>query len=190
MVELDKVYNDSPIEARSLDACIIGAPNAGKSSLLNSIVEKPVSAVSDKYNTTDDKLYGVYTDIDSKTQIVFMDTPGVTKMNASMKSNLLVSKAWTEIPSQDLAIFVVDSVKRLSMDVKGAIVRLSNTIVDPSDRKLNEAIKSGHFSSERFEAGDYDMSMEEKQLYSFNIPSILVMNKVDLITSKRRLRNL
>ena len=54
-----------------------------------------------------------------------MDTPGVTKMNNSLRSNLLVSKAWSEITSQDQAIMVVDSVKRLSLDVKGAIVRLS-----------------------------------------------------------------
>ena len=76
------------------------------------------------------------------------------------------------------------------MDIKGAIVRLSNTSIDPSDRKLNESIKEGTFSQERFERGDYEMSEEEKQLYSNNIPSILVMNKVDLVTSKRRLKNL
>lgn len=41
---------------------------------------------------------------------------------------------------------VVDSVKRLSIDVKGAIIRLSNTHVDPTDRKLNDAIKDGTYS--------------------------------------------
>lgn len=79
----------------------MGAPNAGKSSLMNSLVGKNVSAVSDKYNTTDDKVLGIYTDMHIKTQIVFMDTPGVTKMNNSIRSNLLVSKAWSEITSQD-----------------------------------------------------------------------------------------
>jgi GTP-binding protein Era len=143
---MDEVFKDSPIGSRSLEACLLGAPNAGKSSLMNFIVGKNVSAVSDKYNTTDEAVKGIYTDFDERTQIVFMDTPGVTKMNNSMRSNLLVSKAWDEIPSQDLAIFVVDSVRRLSMDVKGAIVRLSNTRVDPSDRKLNESMKEGTFT--------------------------------------------
>jgi hypothetical protein len=78
----------------------------------------------------------------------------------------------------------------LSQDVKGAIVRLSNTFVDPIDRKLNLAIKDGSFNEERLKAGDYEMSEEEKRLYSYNIPSILVMNKVDLVTSKRRLKSL
>ena len=119
-----------------------------------------------------------------------MDTPGVTKINNSLRSNLLESRAWSEVRTQDYAILVVDSVKRLSMDVKGAIVRLSRTKIDPSDRKLNEAIKNGTFTQERFERGEYTMSEEEKQLYSFNIPAILVMNKVDLVTSKRRLKTL
>jgi GTPase Era involved in 16S rRNA processing len=66
---------------------------------MNAIVGKIVSAVSDKYNTTDDKVLGIYTDMDIKTQIVLMDTPGVTKMNNSIRSNLLVSKAWSEITS-------------------------------------------------------------------------------------------
>ena len=82
--ELEMVYNNSPQDAKSLEACILGAPNAGKSSLMNYMVNKNVSAVSDKKNTTDDITKGIFTDMDSKTQIVFMDTPGVTKVNNSM----------------------------------------------------------------------------------------------------------
>lgn len=122
--------------------------------------------------------------------MVLLDTPGVTKMNNQMRSNLLVSRAWEKITDQDMAIFVVDSVKRPSMDVKGAVVRLSRTKVDPSDRKLQQAMKDGSFSQERLDAGEYAMTPEEKALYSFHIPSILVMNKVDLLTSKRRLKAL
>ena len=70
------------------------------------------------------------------------------------------------------------------MDVKGAIVRLSNTKIDPIDRKINESIKDGTFSQDRVDRGEYEMSDEEKKLYSYNIPSVLVMNKVDLVTSK------
>ena len=121
------VYKDSPMGARTLEAALIGAPNAGKSSLMNYIVNKNVSAVSDKYNTTDESVIGIHTNYDERTQLILMDTPGVTKMNNSLKSSLLVSKAWEKLPNQDLAVFVVDSVKRLSMDVKGAVVRLANT---------------------------------------------------------------
>ena len=82
--------------------------------------------------------------------MVLLDTPGVIKMNKSMRSNLLVSKAWDCIPEQDLAVFVVDSVKRLSLDVRGAVVRLSRTKIDPEDRKLNDAMKDGSFNDEAF----------------------------------------
>ena len=57
---------------------------------------------------------------------------------------------------------VVDSVKRLSMDVKGAIVRLSQTKRDPEDTKLNLAIKDGSYSQDRLERGEYAMTEEEK----------------------------
>lgn len=99
MLDLDMVFRDSPMGSRSLEAVIIGAPNSGKSSLMNVLVNKNVSAVSDKYNTTDDPVTGIYTDIGERTQIVYMDTPGVTKMNNSMRSNLLVSSAWDQIPN-------------------------------------------------------------------------------------------
>jgi len=49
-----------------------------------------------------------------------------------------------------LAIFVVDSVKRLSMEVTGAIIRLSKTKFDPEDRKINQSIKDGTFSESKF----------------------------------------
>ena len=53
-----------------------------------------------------------------------------------------------------------------------------------------QSMKEGTFTQDRLDRGDYQMSEEEKQLYSYNIPSILVMNKVDLVTSKRRLKQL
>jgi GTPase len=146
MLEADEVFKESPMGSKSIEACLLGAPNAGKSSLLNLIVGSNVSAVSDKYNTTDAPTKGIFTHFDRRTQVVFLDTPGVTKMNNSMRSNLLVSKAWDLIPSQDLAIFVMDSVRRLSMDIKGAVMRLNNTKVDPSERKINDSIKEGTFS--------------------------------------------
>ena len=64
---MDEVFKDSPIGSRSLEACLLGAPNAGKSSLMNFIVGKNVSAVSDKYNTTDEAVRGIYTDFDERT---------------------------------------------------------------------------------------------------------------------------
>jgi len=46
---------------------LLGAPNAGKSSLINSFVDRQISAVSNKVSTTDEAVLGVYTDVQSRT---------------------------------------------------------------------------------------------------------------------------
>lgn len=111
----------------------MGAPNAGKSSILNFITEKSISAVSNKYNTTDEAKLGIYTDYDSKSQLCIYDTPGVTKASNSLKSKLLVSKAWNKIEDADLVMFVVDSVKKLDFEVKESILRLKKIRIDPEN---------------------------------------------------------
>ena len=116
---------DSPVGARSHKSCLLGAPNAGKSSIMNLLVNRDVSAVSNKYNTTSDPTLGVYTDVNHKTQLVFTDTPGVTKASNTMRSNLLMTKAWECIEENDMVIFVVDSAKRLSFEIKESLIRLS-----------------------------------------------------------------
>lgn len=50
-----------------MNACLLGAANAGKSTLMNTIVGKQVSAVSDKYNTTDEATEGIYTHLEDRT---------------------------------------------------------------------------------------------------------------------------
>ena len=121
---------DSPIGSRHLEVCILGAPNAGKSSIINFITERNISAVSNKYNTTDDPVLGIYTDYDTKSQLCMYDTPGVTKASNSLKSKLLVSKAWNKIEDSDMAIFVVDAVRKLDVAVKEAVLRLRNHAFD------------------------------------------------------------
>ena len=56
---------------------LVGRPNAGKSTLLNSIIGEKVAITSDKPQTTRNNIQGIYNDDDS--QIIFVDTPGVHK---------------------------------------------------------------------------------------------------------------
>ena len=117
-MQINMFCKDSPLGSKSLKSCLLGAPNAGKSSLINKMVNRTISAVSNKTNTTSEATMGVYTDMDRKTQLVFTDTPGVTKASNSLRSSILVTEAWECIEESDQVIFVVDAAKRLSFEVK------------------------------------------------------------------------
>ncbi len=84
---------------------IVGRANVGKSSILNSIMGQKVTIVSDKSQTTRDRIQAIYTDDDA--QIVFVDTPGMHKpknvLDDTMKKNILNS-----LKEVDYVIFVVD----------------------------------------------------------------------------------
>ena len=56
---------------------LIGRPNVGKSTLLNNIIGQKITIISDKAQTTRNKIQGIYTTEDS--QVVFIDTPGIHK---------------------------------------------------------------------------------------------------------------
>lgn len=64
-------------EFKSGFVSIVGMPNVGKSTLLNTLAGQKIAIISDKPQTTRDKILAVYNDADS--QIVFIDTPGIHK---------------------------------------------------------------------------------------------------------------
>lgn len=77
VVEREFLIPDEPDNAKALDIAVIGRPNAGKSSIMNRLLNVTVSAVSAKYNTTRDRVLGILTEKDR--QITFYDTPGIIK---------------------------------------------------------------------------------------------------------------
>lgn len=176
--------------AKQLEVCILGAPNAGKSSILNFMIERNISAVSNKYNTTDSAKVGIYTDYDTQTQLCLVDTPGVTRANNSLKSKLLISKAWDKLEDADMVMFVVDAVKKLDFEVRESILRLRKLKFDPIDQKIIDKVKDGTFSEELFEQGHYEITDEERKHMANHLPQVLVLNKVDLVTNKLKLREL
>ena len=85
---------------------MIGAPNAGKSTLTNALVGQHVSIVSSKVQTTRFPVKGIFIEGDS--QIVLVDTPGVFKTNKEGLNRAMVQSALQSVSDADLILFVVD----------------------------------------------------------------------------------
>ena len=89
---------------------LIGRPNVGKSTLLNSIIGKKVAITSDKPQTTRNIIEGIYNDSD--TQIVFVDTPGIHKPKYKL-GKYLNKQAYYSIDDVDVVVFLVDASEEL-----------------------------------------------------------------------------
>ncbi len=85
---------------------IIGRPNVGKSTLLNSLIKTKVAITSDKTGTTRNIIEGIYNDDD--TQIVFVDTPGIHKPINKL-GKVLNKQAQSLTEEVDAVLFLVDA---------------------------------------------------------------------------------
>lgn len=194
--EFDAPEFESPQDSKELDIGILGPPNAGKSSLLNRLIGEYISTVSSKYGTTCDSIEGIYTDINDRIQLVFYDTPGAVKISKSIRSKKIMTKAWSVIPDCDKLIFVVDSVKHLDIVTRETIKRLLHHKFKPSLLKLTNKIKSlknEEISLEEISRLQNEVNKENIDNVDYEpktLSSILVMNKVDLVTNKRKLKSL
>jgi len=91
---------------------LIGRPNAGKSTLMNEILGKKVAIMSDKPQTTRNRITGIYTKED--VQIVYLDTPGIHKPKHKL-GEYMVEVAEKTIRDVDLVYYLVDA----TVDFKG-----------------------------------------------------------------------
>ena len=89
---------------------IIGRPNTGKSTLINLITDRRISAVSDKPNTTRNKILGVLNT--SELQVLFLDTPGIEKSNKFL-NKLMVQSSMQAIGDADLILLLIDATKKI-----------------------------------------------------------------------------
>lgn len=95
---------------RSGFVSLIGRPNVGKSTLLNSIIGKKVAITSSKPQTTRNIIQGIYNEKD--TQIVFVDTPGIHKPNHKL-GTYLNKQAYYSIEDVDIILFLIDVTQSL-----------------------------------------------------------------------------
>ena len=85
---------------------IVGRPNVGKSTLLNRIVGQKIAIMSDKSQTTRNKIQGVYTT--DEAQIVFIDTPGIHKPKHRL-GDFMVATAYSAMREVDIVMFMVSA---------------------------------------------------------------------------------
>ena len=99
----------------------IGRPNVGKSTLLNSILNKKVVITSNKPQTTRNLIQGIYNEDD--TQIIFVDTPGVHKPNHKL-GKYLNKQVYSNIDDVDVILMLVDGSQELGSGDKYIIEKL------------------------------------------------------------------
>lgn len=108
---------------RSGFVTIIGAPNAGKSTLMNRLIGQKVSAVSQKAQTTRNKIMGIYNGSDY--QMIFIDTPGVT-MPKNKLGEYMVKVAYDAINEVEVILYIVDSSIGIKEKDEAILQRLAN----------------------------------------------------------------
>ncbi|MCI9085442.1 MAG: GTPase Era [Clostridia bacterium] len=91
-------------------AAIIGMPNVGKSTLLNTIVGQKIAIISDKPQTTRNKILAIYSN--DEEQIIFTDTPGIHKPHNKL-GEYMVNVANDSMGDTDVLIFVVDASRKI-----------------------------------------------------------------------------
>lgn len=102
---------------------LVGAPNAGKSTLMNSLVGAKVSIVTHKAQTTRAQIRGVVTD--GPTQVVFIDTPGIFAPKRRL-DRAMVQSAWTGAGDADMVAFIVDAERGITPELDALISGLES----------------------------------------------------------------
>lgn len=112
-----------PDQQRCGFIAVIGAPNAGKSTLVNALVGAKVSIVSHKVQTTRVPVRGIANEGDS--QLVFVDTPGLFAPKKRLDT-AMVEAAWGGARDADIVVLVIDAVRGLDDDVVGILDKLKD----------------------------------------------------------------
>ncbi len=157
---------------------LIGRPNVGKSTLMNSIIGKKIAITSNKPQTTRNIIQGIYND--EERQIVFVDTPGIHKPNHKL-GKYLNEQAYYSIEDTDVILFLTDASENLGGGDKYIIERFKELnkpvilILNKIDKLNREEI--------------FNKILEYKDLYNFTeiIPVSALKNKntktiIDVLT--------
>ncbi len=146
-------------ETKIATIALVGQPNVGKSTLINTIIGYKLAIVTPKVQTTRRNLKGVLNS--DNTQLVFIDTPGLFEAREDHKlENLIVKNAWKGIKQSDCIAFIFDAIKSFK---------------DPEYKKVeSEIISNIKDFLVKYEKGSKSTSNNSKRL-------IAIVNKIDLL---------
>jgi GTP-binding protein Era len=102
---------------------VVGAPNAGKSTLVNALVGQKVAIVSAKVQTTRTRLMGIATH--GPAQLLLIDTPGIFTTTRRRLDRAMVKAAWEGAQGADLIAMVIDASSGLRADTRAILEALS-----------------------------------------------------------------
>lgn len=97
---------------------LLGAPNAGKSTLLNSLVGSKISIVTHKVQTTRTRFIGIA--LHEESQLIFVDTPGIFQPKKRLE-RAMVSAAWAGASDADVIVVLVDAARRIDDNTRRII---------------------------------------------------------------------
>jgi GTP-binding protein Era len=101
---------------------LIGAPNAGKSTLLNRLVGQKLAIVTPKAQTTRNRLLGIA--IAGTAQMIFVDTPGIFTPRRRL-DRAMVAAAWAGAEDADMTVLLVDAARGIDRDTRHILDRLA-----------------------------------------------------------------
>jgi GTPase len=112
-----------PADSRCAFVALIGAPNAGKSTLVNALVGTKVTIVSSKVQTTRTLVRGIA--IENKSQLVFVDTPGIFAPRRRL-DRAMVTSAWSGAHDADIVGLLVDAKRGLDEETEAIVAKLGD----------------------------------------------------------------
>ncbi len=155
---------------------LIGAPNAGKSTIINALVGQKVAITSSKPQTTRTRLLGIA--IEEETQLLLVDTPGIFEPRRRL-DRAMVSAAWEGAEDADVIVFLVDAraglgpkvtsiVDRIKHRKEKTILVLNKVDIAAKDKMLNHTAKLHdihHFDETFFVSAKTGDGLDELKTY-------------------------
>ena len=128
MAETEAGDRSAEADRRCGVIAIIGAPNAGKSTLVNALVGAKVTIISRKVQTTRVQIRGIA--MQDKSQLVLIDTPGIFAPKRRL-DKAMVASAWSGASDADQVLVLIDAAKGLDEDVEQLLTKLAGQSKKP-----------------------------------------------------------